>query len=139
MILSVISTSNCHRLNSVIKMATVHLLPTLHCFCPECIMWWPCVFKLPSLIWYLKVGGSTDGPCDWTPSGHPHTLHMSKERACISHVSQHNTVLVEKSLKHRMCNLHVCRPTDPCHVFVGHMHQHRLFIRHYALWDWKHK
>ena len=53
--------------------------------------------------------------------GHPHTLHMSQELSIEpAPLNTILTVLVEKSLKHRMCNLHVCRPIDPWHVFVVH-------------------
>ena len=79
MILSVISTSNCHRLKLCHKNGhcasfthTALLLSRMHHVMTTCFQ-----IALPYLV--KKVGGSTDGPCDWTPSGHPHTLHMSKE------------------------------------------------------------
>ena len=77
MILSVISTSNCHRLNTDIKMATVHLLPTLHCFCPECIMFDHVFSNYPPL--FGKEGGFTDGFISLV-IGHPvtptHSTHV---------------------------------------------------------------
>ena len=95
---------NCHTLNTVIAMSTEQLLPTLQCFLSRMHHAWPCVFKLPSLIWQRRwVLRWVCKPYDWIPT---HSYSCLNNHLLSLQLSQHNTVLVENRLKQRICNLH---------------------------------